>query len=485
MNAPIRRLGTVVALMFCALLIASTTIQFVQAKSLAAKPGNTRTRIATFTRDRGSILVGGQAVAESKPTDDEFKYQRRYLQGPLYAPLTGYYSYWYGSAAVERAYNDLLAGTSDELFYRRFADVVSGSSPQGASVELTVDAKVQQAAAKALGNQRGAVVALDPSTGAILAMVTNPSYDPNALAGHDPKVVQRNWSNLIGRSDDPLVNRAIGGDLYPPGSTFKLVVSAAALTKGPYKPDTVLDGPPRYKVPGASNYYLPNDDGQACGPGDKVNFTRALAVSCNTAYAKLAEDLGAEALRAQAAKFGFGQPMTVPMRVTPSVFPPSLTQPQLAQASIGQFDVRVTPLQVAMISAGIANGGKVMRPYSVKTVRDADLDVIKTTDPSQLSTATSPEVAKQLTTMMEAVVDEGTGTRAQIPGVKVAGKTGTAQHGKGLNPHTWFTGFAPADKPKVAVAVVVEDGGNLGRYSSGGLVAAPIARQVMEAVIKR
>ena len=485
MNTPIRRLGVVAALMFCALLIASTLIQFVQADALADKPGNERTRIAAYTKQRGSILVGGVAVAQSVPSDDVYKWRRTYPQGPLYAPLTGYYSYWYGSAAVERAYGDLLSGTSDKLFYRRFVDVVTGKPAQGASVELTVDPRAQQAAAAALGGQRGAAVALDPKTGAVLAMVTSPSYDPGALTGHDAGKVQRAWTTLTGRADAPLINRAIAGDLYPPGSTFKLVTTAAALGTGKYHPDSQIAGPRLFKVPGASDYSIPNDDGAACGPDDRTDLTHALAISCNTAYAKLGIDVGADRLRAQAAKFGFGQQLTIPMRATASTFPDSLNQPQLAQSALGQYDVRATPLQMAMVSAGIANAGKVMKPYAVKTVRDKNLDVIETTDPTLFSTAVTPEIAGQLTTMMRAVVSEGTGKRAQIPGIAVAGKTGTAEHGAGRFADVWFTGFAPADDPRVAVAVVVEDGGTVGQEARGGSVAAPIARQIMEAVIRR
>lgn len=484
MNTPIRRLGVVAAIMFCALLLSSTVIQFVQAKSLNAKPGNARTQLASYSKDRGSILVDGKAVAQSVPSGDIYKFQRTYSNGTLYAPLTGFYSLVYGTAGVERAYNALLAGTSDKLFYRQFIDVITGTPAKGANVELTINPKAQQVAARALGNQRGAVVALDPKTGAILAMVTSPSYDPNLLAGHNAATVQRNWQALLDRNDQPLINRAIGGDLYPPGSTFKLVTAAAALSSGKYNPNSVLPGPRTLKIPGTSNYYLPNYGGEVCGPNNETSLIHALAISCNTAFASLGMDLGADALRQQADKFGFGQAFTVPMQVTPSVFPSgTLNAAQTAQSAIGQFDVRVTPLQVAMISAAIANGGKEMKPYAVQDVRDKNLAVIESTDPSLLSSTMSPDVARTLTTMMEQVVTSGTGVLAQIPGVQVAGKTGTAEHGNGNKADVWFTGFAPANDPKVAVAVVVENGGNIQQEATGGSVAAPIARQVMEAVM--
>ncbi|NHN56169.1 penicillin-binding protein 2 [Calidifontibacter sp. DB0510] len=483
MNTPIRRLGLVVAAMFCALLLASTMIQFVQAKALNDKPGNRRTMLASYAKERGSIIVDGRAVADSQPSNDDYKWQRRYNQGPLYAAATGYFSFIYGTSGVERGYNAYLSGSSDKLFYRRLTDILTGKTPQGASVDLTIKAKVQQVATQALGKQKGAVVALDPKTGAILALVTSPSYDPNLLAGHDMTKVQNNWNALLKDPDNPLVNRTIGGNLYPPGSTFKLVTTAAALQSGKYQPDSELPGPATMKLPGTSNTYLPTDDNRPCGPGDKTSLTRALAVSCNTAYASLGLDLGGNALRDQASKFGFGMDLSIPMSVTPSTFPSELNQPQLAQSAIGQYDVRVTPLQVAMMSAGIANGGKVMRPYLVQTVRDKNLDVISTTDPSTFSQAVSSDVASQLRDMMVGVVDNGTGTNARIPGIQVAGKTGTAEHGKGKIQHVWFTGFAPANDPKVAVAVIVENGGTAGQEASGASVAAPIAKKVMEAVV--
>jgi peptidoglycan glycosyltransferase len=232
MNAPIRRLGLVVAAMFCALLIAATTIQFVQARSLDDRPGNRRTLLASYSKERGSILVGGTAAAVSKPTNDQYKWLRTYPHGSLYAASTGYFSFTYGSTAVEHAYNDFLNGSSDKLFYRRLIDIVTGQSAQGASVQLSINAKAQQAAAKALGNQKGAVVALDPTTGAILAMVTSPTYDPNQLSSHNLDEVQKSFTKLSSDPDQPLLNRAINGNLYPPGSTFKLIDTAAALESG-------------------------------------------------------------------------------------------------------------------------------------------------------------------------------------------------------------------------------------------------------------
>lgn len=485
MNAPIRRMSAVVALLFCALLVSSTLIQVVQAKSLQERPDNRRTLLANYARERGQILVGGTPIAKSTATKDELKWLRTYPQGELYSHVTGYYSFTYGAGGgLEGAEDSLLSGASDKLFYRRVSDILTGKDQTGASLELTINPKAQAAADKALGNQRGAVVALDPATGEILALVSHPAYDPAALSSHDTQKVTAAWKRLNGDPSAPMVDRAIAGNLYPPGSTFKLVTSAAALESGKFTEESQIPGPPTLKLPQTSTP-LPNDDRQACGPGNKTSLTHALEISCNTAFGWLGLQLGAKTLVQQASKFGIGDRLTIPMTVTPSSIPSDLDPPQLAQSAIGQRDVRVTPLQVAMISAAVANHGVVMFPHLVKKVTSSDLEVIDEPPAQEYSHAISADTAAALTRMMQTVVQSGTGTAAQIPGVEVAGKTGTAQHAVGKAPHAWFTGFAPATDAKVAVAVVVEDGGNAGNEAVGGRVAAPIAKAVMEAVLGR
>jgi penicillin-binding protein A len=484
-NAPLRKVSAVVTVLFLALFASATTVQFVQAQSLNNRPGNARTVFREYSRERGPIVSSNVTLAVSKPTNDVYKYQRTYPNGPLYSSVTGYYSAVFGSATgLEAAMNPYLSGTADQLFYRRVSDLLTGRQPKGASVETTIDAKVQQTAWNALGDQRGAVVALDPRTGAILAMVSKPTFDPNRLATHNRASAQRAYDALVKSPSKPLENRAIAGSLYPPGSTFKLVVSAAALSSGQYTPETQIPAPALFRTPDSTTP-LPNDDRLPCGPNDKVSLADALRISCNTAFASLGVTLGQKALADQAARFGFGRPLQIPLTVTPSTFPQTQGPAQLAQASIGQFDVRATPIQMAMVSAGIANKGVVMQPYLVKRVRSSDLDTVSEANPTPFSTAVTPDVAAQLTGMMEGVVQSGTGINAQIPGVRVAGKTGTAQTAKGQPPLAWFTSFAPADDPKVAVAVVVENGGGFGEAASGGRVAAPIARAVMEAVLDR
>ncbi len=321
-------------------------------------------------------------------------------------------------------------------------------------------------------------------TGAILALVSHPQYDPNPLASHAEATQTNAWKQLDADPARPMVDRAIAGDLYPPGSTFKLVTTAAALASGDYTPDSELPGPATLDLP-LTTTPLPNHGRQPCGPNDRTTLTNALVISCNTAFGYLGMQLGAEAMRAQAAKFGIGDQLSIPMRVTPSSFPADLNAPQLAQSSIGQYDVRMTPLQVAMISAAIANGGELMKPYLVSNaIVSSDLSVIDPATPEAMSQAVDGSVAEQLTAMMVDVVDNGTGRPARIDGVRVAGKTGTADHAVGEAPHAWFTGFAPADDPKIAVAVVVERGGNAGSEAAGGSTAGPIARAMMLPVVR-
>ncbi|MEW1952142.1 penicillin-binding transpeptidase domain-containing protein [Terrabacter sp. NPDC080008] len=486
MNTPIRRLSILIAMLFTTLLVASTVVQFAQAKSLGAMASNKRTLLDNYSRERGAIIVGGQAVAKSVPVQDQYRYLRTYPQGDLYSHLTGFYSYSVGAPyGLEHAADDLLSGDADQLFVRRVTDLITGRKTSGATIELTIDPKAQKAADQALGQSRGAVVALDPKTGAILAMVSHPAYDPNALASHNLDKAAKAWQSLSTDKNQAYLNRALSG-IYPPGSTFKVVTAAAALENGLVTgPDSQVPGPAQLDLPLTSTN-LPNENRLPCGPNDKTTLVHALEISCNTTFGSLGLELGGEKLRAQAAKFGFGDSLQVPMRVATSSVPADLNAPQSAQAAIGQYDVRTTPLQMAMVAAGIANKGSVMTPYLIQSVRSANLDIIEPApDPVELSQAVSEQTASILTKMMVSVVDNGSGARAQIPGVEVAGKTGTAQHDPKKPPHAWFISFAPATDPKVAVAVVVEDGGVTGSEIGGGRVAAPIARAVMEAVLNR
>jgi peptidoglycan glycosyltransferase len=485
MNTPLRRLAAVVTVLFASLFASSTYVQYLRASWLDARPGNARTLYKNYGRERQPIIVAGRQIAVSTKVDDAFKYQRGYPDGPLYSAVTGFYSIVYGATGMESAAGSLLSGTADQLFYRRIQDLLTGKAALGATVELTIQPKVQRAAWDALGDQRGAVVALDPRTGAVLAMVSKPAYDPNTLAGHDQKAVKAAYTKLLDDEGRPLENRAISGRLYPPGSVFKLITAAAALESGRYEPDTEVAGPAVLDLPQTTKG-LPNDFAGACSPSGKITLIDALKISCNTAFGSVGMALGESAMAEQAAKFGFGAELSIPLTVTPSTFPTGLSPAQVAQSSIGQFDVRVSPLQMAMVSAAIANKGIAMRPQLVSRVLAPDLTVMSRPSAEELGRAVSRDTAAKLTTMMQAVVGPGgTGTRARIDGVEVAGKTGTAEQGKGRPPNAWFTAFAPAADPQVAIAVIVEDGGSLGDAASGGRVAAPIAKKVMEAVISQ
>ncbi len=488
MNRPIRNIAIACLVLFAALLVNINYVQFVEADSLNAKNGNKRVINEEFSRDRGAILVDGKPVAESVPSKDEYKFQRKYPDNALYAPLTGYFSYVFGRGGLENSENGVLSGSDNRLFVNRVVDLVSNKQPKGGSVELTIDPLAQKAAAEGLArlgkNTKGAVAALDPKTGAVLAMVSQPSYNPNRLASHDFSAVQDSWNSLNADEDKPMLNRTTQQTL-PPGSTFKLVTAAAALEDGVVDNiDDKIKAGSRLTFPGIQ-YSLPNENGGNCG-GDRITFERALNVSCNVAFGALAGKIGQEKLAAQAAKFGFGTDPLDGLAADASRFTvgdSKLEAPQLAQSGIGQYEVAATPLQMAMVAAGIANGGDVMKPYVVKTVRSPNLRVLEQANPERLSQAMSGSNARKLSEMMVSTVEVGTATSARISGVDVGAKTGTAQSTPDRPPYAWFVSFAPADDPKVAVAVLVESSDTARNEIAGGRLAGPIARSVMEAVL--
>ena len=474
MNRPIRRVAVVAALMFFALLANITYFPLVRADGLANDPANRRVRDAQFAQNRGAILVGNTPIATSKPTKGTFAYQRVYADGPLWAPVTGYYSYEFGRTGLEQSYNAELAGTSASQFFTRITDAISGKQPRGASVITTLNAKAQQAAWDALGSKQGAVVALNYRTGAVLAMVSKPSYDPNRLADVDLGKASEAWKSLKDAAGAPMANRATN-EIYPPGSTFKLVTAAAALEDG-MSPDTQVDAPTKLKLP-QTNIYLTNETN--CG-GTRITLTRALEVSCNTAYATVGLALGADKLRAQAETFGFDKALGSDFPAATSKFPASPDRPQTALSAIGQYDVAASPLQMAMVAAGIANGGVVMRPFVVQEVRSPSLQVLTSTSPKELGQAMSSEHAQQLQQMMRAVVTSGTGTRAQVPGVTIGGKTGTAQTSPQRPPYAWFVGYAR--QPDVAIAVFIESADIPRTDIAGGSLAGPVFAAVVKAL---
>lgn len=471
MNRPIRALAVTALVMFATLLANLSWVYLGQQNYLNERPENRRVSDARFAQDRGPIMVGNTPIAESKPVKDTFKFQRSYPSGELYAPVTGFYSYLYRTSGLEASRSAELSGQDDSQFLQRLIRLATGSTPPGGTVETTLNAKAQKAAWKALAGRKGAVVAIDYRTGAVLTLVSYPSFDPNELATHDLKASQKAWKQLNADPSRPMSNRA-SAEIYPPGSTFKLVTAATALEAG-MSADDQIDAS-AYKLPGSTKVISGN-----CG-GSKVTLTKALMVSCNPGFARLGVQLGQDELRSQAEKFGFGTTFLKDLRTAASRFPDELDAAQTAMVAIGEFELAASPLQMAMVSAGVANDGVVMEPFIVNRVLDPDLRPISQTRPKVYSTALNTANARALQEMMVQVVESGTGHRAQIPGVRVGGKTGTAHSDRERRPYAWFTAWA--DDPSVAVTAFVEDADIPATDIAGGAVAAPIARAVIEAL---
>ncbi|WP_139415622.1 peptidoglycan D,D-transpeptidase FtsI family protein [Agromyces laixinhei] len=484
MNRELKRVSIVAFLMFLTLLVSSTIIQYVQAEALSADPRNSRTLYESYSVERGPILVGGEPIAFSQPSDDDYRFQRIYANGPLYAPITGYIPVNGEATGLERSLNDELSGQSSSQFFDSLNRLISGQDPMGASVEVAIDPVAQQAAWDALGDYSGAVYVSEPSTGRIIAMVTKPTFDPNTLAVHDSAQVTATYEGLLADPGDPLFNRATGGDMNPPGSVFKLVTTAAALESGRYTPESQLPNPGTFTLPG-TNSVVRNTEGGNCGGGATVSLATALRLSCNIPFAELGIELGDAAIREQAEKFGFNSEFLIPTTTEPSVYPRVLDDAQTALSAFGQYEVRTTPMQMAMVSAAIANGGIVMNPNLVDQVTAPDFTPLQEFAPDEFGRAISEETASTMVEMMVNGVENGAASNARIDGVSVAGKTGTAENGES-DPYTlWFTGFAPADNPQYAITVLIEDGGGLGQEGYGNLIAAPVAKQVLEAVLNK
>ncbi len=481
MNREIKRVSIVVLCMFLALFVSTSVIQVGVTDTLNADARNSRTLYDSYQVQRGSILVAGQPIAQSVPSKDAYNYQRQYPQGRLYSSVTGFFPISGAPTGIEGAMNSELSGTSNDDFIDQLQNLVTGKHPQGNSVELTIDPVAQKAAYDALGSQRGAVVVLQPKTGRILAMVSKPDFDPNVLAVHDVKQVDATYKQLLDAPGDPLINKAID-ETNPPGSTFKPVVLSAALESGDYTLDSQLPNPASLTLPGTDTTVY-NDSHTTCGPGATVSLETALILSCNIPYAELAMKVGSNAIKTQAQRYGFNQRLLVPMRTAASTYPGYDSLDEVAMSGFGQKDDRATALQMAMNSAAISTGGTVMRPNLVESVLTPDLQARDQFTPTPLGRATSEKTAQDIAHTMVRDVSEGVASNARIDGVKVGGKTGTAQNGSD-DPYTlWFTGFAPEDDPQFAIAVVVDNGGGLGQSGNGNSVAAPIAKKVLEAVL--
>ena len=481
MNAQIRKLGVVMIVLFSALFFQLNYLQVIQANDLNNHPANSRAVVRDFSQPRGVIQTAdGAVIAQSVPSNNAFKYQRQYPLGPMFAHITGYFSFTYGSEGVEKEYNDALTGKiKKDSFDPRDLLVEKDKT---ANVTLTVRKDLQELATAQLGDRKGSVVALDPRTGAILALADYPTYNPASLASHSQDPVREAWTQLNADEDKPLLPRTYR-ERYPPGSSFKVVTTAAALATGTATPaQPVFPTLRELPLPNSGGQTLANFGGGTCGGP----LPEALRVSCNTAFAQLGMDLGAQKLSATASDFGFNKapPIDLPYAAE-SNFPPASAfardLPGLAKSAIGQQDVAATPLQMALVAAGIANNGVIMTPHVMAEIRDAESEVLQRYEPKPWLTAVPPNVAQQTRDMMVGVVAGGSGTRAQIPGVAVAGKTGTAQTGLDKS-HVWFIAFAPAEAPRVAVAVMLEDQPSSNEFT-GGALAAPIAAAVMRAAL--
>ena len=479
MSRSLNRLALGMLVLMVAVLAQLTRLQVFQADELTARPGNQRTLITEYSRERGPILVDRAEIAKSVETNNTLRYRREYPRGPMNASVTGFFSIVYGSTGLERAEDAVLSGTDPRLWVDRMQQLFAGRQVRGGTVTTTLDAAAQRAAFEGIAGKTGSVVAIEPSTGRILAQVQSPSFDPSLLSTHNSKEINEYYTKLEEDPDKPLLNRPLV-KLNPPGSTFKVVTAAAALESGRFTPSSVIPGPETYRLPGTT-VDLPNWTGRECGPNGRVTLAEALAISCNTAFAWLGNELGADALRDQAEAFGFEESFETPQRAAAARFPEDPDPAQTAMSAIGQYDVRATTLQMALVAAAVGNTGITMRPGVVDQTAAPDLEPLETFEPSRFAQAMTPEHAAELTAMMVGVVSTGTGSNAQIPGVAVAGKTGTAETATDRRNIAWFVSFAPASNPKVAVAVAVEDAGT--DEVSGNQIAAPIARSVMQAVL--
>jgi peptidoglycan glycosyltransferase len=484
MNVPLRRAAYAILGAFVILVASVTYIQAIEGPTLRDDPRNPRVIAWRTGRQRGPITSSdGTILARSTPSpDDPSVFERDYPEGDLYSHTVGFTSVLFGSRGIEATRSDVLVSNRDSTISGVLNGLLGGDTkPRG--VQLTLDHALQEIAAEALGNQRGSVVALDPTTGAIIAMVSYPRFDPNSLIGAGAGSA---GLGLESDPDEPLRDRTID-QTYPPGSVFKVITTASGLDTGLVSPSSEFADPQALRLPGSAST-IENYDGEVCGDGITVTLQFAFVKSCNTVFAQLGMDIGGDELGVTAQSFGYNQEVPFEFSVLASAFPPPGTiednPPATAQNAIGQRDNRATPLLMAMTAGSVARNGTIMLPYLVDEVFTSDGTVEEVADPSQWRRAMSPASAAVLADLMEQVVISGTGRKAAVPGVRIAGKTGTAQV-TGKAPHAWFIGFgpveAPSDVPQIAIAVVVESGGDFGESATGGSVAAPIAQKVLAA----
>ncbi|WP_405999698.1 peptidoglycan D,D-transpeptidase FtsI family protein [Streptomyces sp. NBC_00829] len=482
MNKPLRRVAIFCGLLVLALLIRTNWVQYVQSDELNTHKSNKRVQIERYAYERGDIIVDGKPITGSAATDDKFyKYKRTYINGPMWAPVTGYASQAFDANQIEKLEDGVLTGNSDQLFFDRTMAMFTGDKKKGGNVVTTLSGAAQLAAYKGLGSKKGAVAAIDPKTGKILALASTPSYDPTSFAGYGGSD-EKAWNKLEKDKNKPKLNRALR-EVYPPGSTFKVVTAAAALEHGKITDiDAATDTPEPYILPNTRTPMVNHANG--C---KNASLNEALRVSCNSVFAKLGDTVGRDQMLETSQKFGFNNAeIDTPVRAAASVYDKNMDRPGNALSSIGQFNTATTPLQMAMVTSAIVNDGKLMKPYMIDQLESPNLDVIKKNEPQEMSRPLSQKNAQLLQQMMENVVEKGTGSNAKIDGVTVGGKTGTAQHGENnsKNPYAWFISYAKtSDGQTVAVAVVVEDSEAKRDDITGGGLAAPIAKDVMKAVL--
>jgi penicillin-binding protein A len=502
MERRVRRLGIALVLLFAVLFGQLAYVQVFAADDIKNHPANfSRQLIAEYNVQRGKILSeDGLVLAESVPAPEgsRYRFERRYPQGNLYGYITGFYSRIYGRSALERSMNSYLSGEAPELALSTFSDLFLGRQKRGGNIFVTIDPNLQEVARTALGANKGAVVAMDPRTGDILALYSTPGFDPSELSsGSDPEM-RKAWKRLNADPDKPLLALS-HQELFLPGSSFKIVTASAALENG-FGPESRWPNPHRLTLP-LTNEQLQNFGDDHCNGGSsQITMLEAFEESCNVTFAEVGLRLGAEQLAAQARAYGLcgtqpperttcdGQLIEFELPFQNGRFPePSYFErndPLLAFSAIGLDNDLVNPMQMALMASAVANGGIMPQPRVVSEVRDSQGRVVREFPARTVRRALSAISAAKLTQMMIAVVNNGSGYRAAIPGIQVAGKTGTATNGEGRAPNAWFTAFAPAQNPRIAVSVIVLDGGNLGSEATGGQVAAPIVRSVIEAYLR-
>jgi penicillin-binding protein A len=502
MNQQIRYLGLGLMICFTALFIQLNRIQLIQQDELQSNPSNTRDFVRDFSRERGSIFTAdGTVIANSIEVDDLLERERLYPEGDLYAHTVGFFSFRLGADGLERTYNDQLAGQTGAQRYGSLNDLFTNTDTT-ANLTVTLRHDVQTVARDALGARRGSVVALDPRSGAVLAFWSNPSYDPGILGSIDLEGAQQYWDGMeeLSNFDDPRLPRMYR-ELFFPGSTFKVVTAAAGLESGAVTLAAPEFEPADEYIAPLTTVPLANFAGSTCG-GTMLD---AIVASCNTVFARMAaEFIGAGPLIEAADSFGFNHepPIDLPLPEAsnfPTDFGAQVSEtegdhpipilentPALAQAGIGQFDVKATPLQMALVASAIAREGVIMKPHVLSELRDQDGDLIEEYTPAVWRLALSAGDAADLEAAMIEVARRGTARGLAISGMVVGGKTGTAQVDaeRPDDTHAWIIGFAgpPGEEPTVAVAVLVESIPGLGQQT-GGVDAAPIARAVLEAVL--